>query len=93
MKKFLAILLATACILVAGRALAESLTVTVDVKSGDSTGKVVGADIYTYIDDKLYEVTYQPEDLPFKMNIKTGALRLKSFWLTRKQLEGKKETK
>lgn len=93
MKKFLSVLLTTVCILAASQAMAESLTVKIDVKSGESAGKVVGADIYTYVDDKLYEVTYQPEDLPFKMNLKTGALRIKSFWATKKQLENKTESK
>ena len=93
MKKILVILALIGCTLVANQVMAESLTVTVDIKSGDSVGKVVGADIYTYVDDKLYEVTYQPEDVPFKMNLKTGALRIKSFWATRKQLENKAEAK
>ena len=89
MKKLLAIII---CSLVALPALADSLTVKVDVKSGEAESRVVGADIYTYVGDKLYEVTYQPEDISFKMNLKAGALRIKSFWATRKQLEGKKET-
>ena len=89
MKKVLALII---CSLVAMPVLADSLTVRVDVQSGEAESKVVGADIYTYVGDRLYEVTYQPEELPFKMNGKFGALRLKSFWLTKRQLEGKKDT-
>ena len=78
------------CTLVTIPAKSESLNISIDVKSNGESNKVVGADVYTYVGDKLYEVTYQPEELPFKMNLKTGALRIRSFWLTKRQLEGKK---
>ena len=91
MRRLFSILLGiTLCVLVTIPAKSESLSVNIDVKSNGESNKVVGADIYTYVGDKLYEVTYQPEELPFKLNGKFGALRLKSFWLTKRQLEGKK---
>ena len=93
MRRLFAILLGIIlCALTTISAKAESLEITVNVKNNGAENKIVGADIYTYVGDKLYEVTYQPEELPFKMNLKTGALRIKSFWLTKRQLEGKKVT-
>ena len=71
-------------------ALADQLKITVDVSAGNRTTEVVGADIYANIDGKLTEVTVTPDgNIPFKMNLKAGALRIKSFWLTRNQLNGK----
>lgn len=81
------------CVLVTIPAKSESLEITVNVKNNGAENQIVGADIYTYVGDKLYEVTYQPEELPFKMNLKAGALRIRSFWVTKRQLEGKKVEK
>ena len=65
--------------------IADELKVNVGVESGDKATQVVGADIYATIDNKLYEITISPDKLPFKMNLKTGALRAKGLWLTEKQ--------
>ena len=60
------------------------------MSAGNRTTEVVGADIYANIDGKLTEITVAPDgNVPFKMNLKAGALRIKSFWLTRVQLNGK----
>lgn len=88
MKKILTAILVLG--LTSSAAYANSLKVTVDVSAGNKTTEVVGADIYTNIDGKLTEVTVTPDgNVPFKMNLKAGALRIKSFWLTRVQLNGK----
>ena len=69
---------------------ADQLKVTVDVSAGNRSTEIVGADIYANIDGKLTEISVTPDgDVPFKMNLKTGALRIKSFWHTRAQLNGK----
>lgn len=88
MKKVLAAILVL--LMTGSVALADTLKVTVDVSAGNRTTEVVGADIYANIDGKLTEVTVTPDgNVPFKMNLKAGALRIKSFWLTRVQLNGK----
>ena len=70
--------------------LADQLKINVDVSAGNRTTEVVGADIYANIDGKLTEIAVTPDgNIPFKMNLKAGALRIKSFWLTRNQLNGK----
>ena len=66
-------------------AMADELKVNIGVESGDKATQVVGADVYATIDGKLYEITVAPDKLPFKTNLKTGALRIKSFWMTEKQ--------
>ena len=88
MKKVLVAIMVA--LMVDSMALADQLKVTVDVSAGNRTTEVVGADIYANIDGKLTEVTVAPDgNVPFKMNLKAGALRLKSFWITRNQLNGK----
>lgn len=74
---------------------ADELTVNIDVKSGESTTKILGADIYALVDDQLVEITVSPDKLPFKANLKFGALRLKGAWITNNQIQGitKKEDK
>ena len=67
---------------------ADELTVNIDVKSGESITKVLGADIYALVDDQLVEITVSPDKLPFKWNFKAGALRIKSFWATNNQIQG-----
>ena len=90
MKKLVAAIIVT--LMAGSMALADQLKVTVDVSAGNKTTEVVGADIYANIDGKLTEVTVAPDgNVPFKMNLKAGALRLKSFWITRAQLKGKGE--
>ena len=37
------------------------------------------------VDGRLTEITVAPDSMPFRMNLKTGALRLKSFYITQKQ--------
>ena len=79
-------------LLTASVASAEQLKVTVDVSAGNKSTEIVGADIYANIDGKLTEIAVTPDgNVPFKMNLKAGALRLKSFWHTRAQLNGKDE--
>ena len=89
MKKFLSIasVLTVALLLNASIVKADELAVNIDVKSGDSVTKVLGADIYALIDDQLVEITVSPDRLPFKANLKFGALRIKSFWGTNNQLQ------
>ena len=67
---------------------ADELTVNIDVKSGESVTKVLGADVYALVDDQLVEITVSPDKLPFKANLKFGALRLKGAWITNKQYQG-----
>ena len=67
---------------------ADELTVNIDVKSGESVTKVLGADIYALVDDQLVEITVSPDKLPFKANLKFGALRLKGAWITNRQYQG-----
>lgn len=89
MKKFLSIasVLTVALLLNASIVKADELTVNIDVKSGESVTKVLGADIYALVDDQLVEITVSPDRLPFKANLKFGALRIKSFWGTNNQLQ------
>ena len=89
MKKFLSIasVLIVALLLNASIVKADELAVNIDVKSGDSVTKVLGADVYALIDDQLVEITVSPDRLPFKANLKFGALRIKSFWGTNNQLQ------
>lgn len=89
MKKFLSIasVLTVALLLNASIVKADELAVNIDVKSGDSTTKILGADVYALIDDQLVEITVSPDRLPFKANLKFGALRIKSFWGTNNQLQ------
>lgn len=90
MKKFLSIasVLTVALLLNASIVKADELAVNIDVKSGDSVTKVLGADVYALIDDQLVEITVSPDRLPFKANLKFGALRLKGAWITNRQYQG-----
>lgn len=90
MKKILAAILVT--LMTGSVALADQLKITVDVSATNRTTEIVGADIYANIDGKLTEISVTPDGtVPFKMNLKAGALRIKSFWHTRKQLNGNDE--
>ena len=89
MKKILSLIVVM--ILSASVALADQLKVTVNVEATNRTTEVLGADIYANVDGQLTEITIAPDgNVPFKMNLKTGALRIKSFWVTRNQFNGKK---
>jgi len=70
------------CVAMALPTLADELKVTVGVENGSAETKVVGADIYATIDGKLTEIMVRPDDQAFFMNLKTGALRIKSFWMS-----------
>ena len=88
-KIIVAILIAT---LGVSTAFAEQLKITVDVEATNKTTEIVGADIYANINGKLTEIAVTPDgDVPFKLNLKGGAFRLKSFWITRNQINGKEE--
>ena len=87
MKKILALIIVGA--FAGTAALADELKVTVNVENGDNAVQIVGADIYATVNGKLAEITVTPDELPFKMNVKAGALRVKSFFMTRKQAEPK----
>lgn len=65
--------------------LADELTIKIDVAQGETPVKILGADIYANIDNKLTEITVSPDNIPFKWNFKAGALRIKSFWATKNQ--------
>ena len=89
MKKFCMLLL---CLFLGtGSVLADDLKITINIDAGESQTKVVGADIYALVDGNLAEITISPDKLPFKTNLKVGAFRLKSFWMTENQTKGKTE--
>lgn len=64
---------------------ANQMEIKLDIKQDEKPVEIVGADIYANIDGKLTEITVSPDKLPFKWNLKAGALRIKSFWATEKQ--------
>ena len=66
--------------------LADEMDIKLNVTQAEKPVEIIGADIYANIDGKLTEITVSPDRLPFKWNIKAGALRIKSFWATEKQL-------
>lgn len=69
---------------------AEQLKVTVDVASGNKSAEVIEANILANIDGKLTEVDItQDGNIPFKLNLKAGALRIRSKYATKTQLLGK----
>ena len=74
------------CLAITYPVLAEELKVTINVKNGDKATQVLVADIYAIVDGRLTEITVAPDNMPFRMNLKTGALRLKSFYITQKQV-------
>ena len=65
---------------------ADEMEIKLNVTQADKSVEIIGADIYADVDGRLTEITVSPDKLPFKWNMKAGALRLKSFWLTEKQL-------
>ncbi len=65
---------------------ADEMEIKLNVTQADKPVEIIGADIYADVDGRLTEITVSPDKLPFKWNMKAGALRLKSFWLTEKQL-------
>lgn len=71
------------CLIMTTTAFASDLKINVNVESGNKETQIVGADIYALIDGKLTEITVAPDDMAFKTNNKFGALRIKSFWLTK----------
>lgn len=81
------------CVIVSCPVLADELKINIGVENGDRATQVVGADIYALIDGKLTEITVSPDKVPFKMNLKTGALRIKSVYATEKQLKAIGEDK
>ena len=89
-KKFLALAVIASF---GAAASADQLKVIVSVENGSKTSEVVGADIYANLNGRLTEITVAPDEVPFKMNGKFGALRIKSFWVTRKQLENARKEK
>lgn len=72
-------------------AFADDLRITISVDAREPQTKIVGADIYAVINGNLTEITISPDKLPFKMNAKVGAFRLKSFWMTENQAKGNTE--
>ena len=64
---------------------ADEMEIKLNVTQADKPVEIIGADIYADVDGRLTEITVSPDKLPFKWNMKAGALRLKSFWLTEKQ--------
>lgn len=73
------------CFAVTYPVLAEELKVTINVENGERATQVIGADVYALVDGRLTEITVAPDNMPFRMNLKTGALHLKSFYITQKQ--------
>lgn len=65
---------------------ADEMEIKLNVTQADKPVEIIGADIYADVDGRLTEITVSPDKLPFKWNMKAGALRLKSFWITEKQL-------
>lgn len=88
MKKILAVSLVL--LMTGSVALADSLRVNIDVLGPSRPAEIVAADIYVNMDGKLTEIAITPDgNVPFKMNLKAGALRIKSFWHTRAQINSK----
>ena len=84
MKKFLGLgllVIALAC-----PVLADELKLNIGIESGSMPTQIVGANVYALVDGKLVEVVVMPDDVAFKTNNKFGALRLKSFWATKKKM-------
>ena len=90
MKKVFAVILVLG--LTSSVALADTLKVTVDVSAGGKTSEVIEANILANVDGKITEVDItQDGNIPFKMNLKGGAFRLRSKYATKNQLVGKEE--
>lgn len=85
MKKVLATLLVLG--LTASVALADQLKITVDVSATGKTTEILGADILADIDGRITEINVTPDgNVPFKLNLKGGAFRLNSKYVTKAQL-------
>ena len=90
MKKLLAALIVT--LMTGSMALADQLKVTVDVEATGKTTEIIEANILANIDGKVTEVDItQDGNVPFKLNLKGGAFRLRSKYATKNQLTGKEE--
>ncbi len=83
------IIIAAFCFSYFERVWADELSVNLNVKKGDVPVEILGANIYANIDGRQTQITVFPENIPFKMNIKAGALRILSFWATEKQQNNK----
>ena len=80
-------------LLTASVASAEQLKVTVDVSAGNKSTEIIEANVLANIDGKLTEVDItQDGNIPFKMNLKAGALRIRSKYATKNQLLSNYET-
>lgn len=87
MKKILSLVLGTLIVIgLASPVIADELKINIGIENGTRATQIVGADIYALVDGKLVEVTVMPDDMAFKANTKFGALRLKSFWATKKKM-------
>lgn len=71
-------------------AAADQLKVTVDVASTNKTTEIIQANILASIDGKVTEIDItQDGNVPFKLNLKGGAFRLRSQYATKAQLTNK----
>ena len=85
MKKILATLLVLG--LSASVVSADQLKITVDVSATGKTTEILGADILADIDGRITEISVTPDgNTPFKLNLKGGAFRLRSMYVTKAQL-------
>ena len=85
MKKILLTLLILG--LSASVASADQLKITVDVSATGKTTEILGADILADIDGRITEINVTPDgNTPFKLNLKGGAFRLRSMYVTKAQL-------
>ena len=88
MKKVLVTLLVLG--LTASVATADQLKITVDVSAAGKTTEILGADILADIDGRITEINVTPDgNTPFKLNLKGGAFRLRSMYVTKAQLREK----
>lgn len=81
------------CLIMTTTAFADELKININVESGEKATQIIGADIYALVNGKLAEITVAPDNMPFRLNSKFGALRLKSFWLTNDKAGVVKEEK
>lgn len=90
MKKILAAILVT--LMTGSVALADQLKITVDVSATGKTTEILGADILADIDGRITEINVTPDgNTPFKLNLKGGAFRLRSMYVTKAQLRERDE--
>ena len=65
----------------------SELKITVDVSATGKTTEILGADILADIDGRITEISVTPDgNTPFKLNLKGGAFRLRSMYVTKAQL-------